>query len=71
MEVFIYDLGDKLIEFDVFTDIEFNPKKSLNCQAEAVAIYVSLRKQEMINMALKDKENFRKVVYGLDNLHVE
>ena len=28
-----------LSEYQWFTDIEFNPKKSLNCQARAVAIY--------------------------------
>ena len=26
VKVFIYDLGDKLIEFDAITDIEFNHK---------------------------------------------
>lgn len=65
------ELGDRLIEFDAFTDIEFNPKKSLNCQAEAAAIYVSLRKQNLLDEALKDKESFKKVVYQLDTLKVE
>lgn len=65
------DLSDKLMEFDAFTDIEFNPKKSLNCQAEAAAIYVSLRKQGLLNIALEDKENFKKIVYQLDNLKIE
>lgn len=64
------ELGDRLIEFDAFTDIEFNPKKSLNCQAEAAAIYVSLRKQNLLDEALKDKESFKKVVYQLDTLKV-
>lgn len=65
------ELGDRLIEFDAFTDIEFNPKKSLNCQAEAAAIYVSLRKQGLLNIALEDKESFKKIVYQLDNLKIE
>lgn len=65
------ELGDRLIEFDAFTDIEFNPKKSLNCQAEAAAIYVSLRKQNLLDEALKDKDSFKKVVYQLDTLKVE
>jgi len=65
------DLGDKLMEFDAFTDIEFNPKKSLNCQAEAAAIYVSLRRQNLLDEALKDKDSFKKVVYQLDNSKVE
>ncbi|MGM9592880.1 MAG: DUF6977 family protein [Candidatus Onthomonas sp.] len=32
----------QLLQFDGFTDIEFNPDKSVNCQAEAAALYVSL-----------------------------
>lgn len=64
------ELGDRLIEFDAFTDIEFNPKKSLNCQAEAAAIYVSLRKQNLLDEALKDKDSFKKVVYQLDDYKV-
>lgn len=64
------ELGDRLIEFDAFTDIEFNPKKSLNCQAEAAAIYVSLRKQNLLDEALKDKDSFKKVVYQLDDSKV-
>ena len=31
-------------EYDAFMDIEFNPAKSLNCQARAAAMYVSLKK---------------------------
>ena len=65
------ELGDRLIEFDAFTDIEFNPKKSLNCQAEAAAIYVSLRKQNLLDEAFKDKDSFKKVVYLLDTSKVE
>lgn len=35
------DLAE-LLEFDYFTDIEFNPAKSKNCQARAVAIVKAL-----------------------------
>lgn len=34
--------AEEVIEYDVFSDIEFNDKKSINCQARAVAIYVSI-----------------------------
>ena len=37
---FGYDLN--ISEYQWFTDIEFNPQKSINCQARAVAIYVAL-----------------------------
>ena len=42
-------------------------KKSINCQAEAAAIYVSLRKQELLKEALKDKEAFKNIVYHIEN----
>lgn len=57
------ELAEKIMEYDVFTDIAFNPQKSINCQAEAAAIYVSIKKQGLLEEALKDKENFRKIVY--------
>lgn len=33
---------EPLMQFDAFTDIEFNPDKSINCQAEAAALFVAL-----------------------------
>lgn len=32
----------RMMQYDAFTDIAFNPEKSLNCQAKACAKYVSL-----------------------------
>lgn len=58
-------LTKPLIEYNAFTDIEFNPQKSINCQAEAAAIYVSLFKQGLLEEALTDKESFRKIVYSV------
>lgn len=57
------DLARQVLEFDAFTDIEFNPKKSINCQAEAAAIYVSLKRQGMLEEALESKERFKEIVY--------
>lgn len=61
------DLADKIMEYDAFTDIAFNPQKSINCQAEAAAIYVSLRKQNLLLKALEDKDSFRKIVYSQED----
>ncbi|WP_026496514.1 DarT1-associated NADAR antitoxin family protein [Butyrivibrio sp. WCD3002] len=58
-----HQLAEKIIQYDAFTDIEFNPKKSLNCQAEAAAIYVSLYRQGKIALALESKECFKQIVY--------
>lgn len=58
------DLAEQVIEYDAFTDIAFNPQKSINCQAEAAAIYVSLQRQELLLEALKDKDSFMRIVYS-------
>lgn len=60
----LYDeLTEKLINYNVFTDIAFNPCKSINCQAEAAAIYVSLLKQGLLQEAIKNKDTFLEIVY--------
>lgn len=46
--------------YDAFTDIEFNPQKSLNTQACAAAIFVGLCRADLFNAA---QENFLKIVY--------
>lgn len=51
-------LSDKLLEFDGFTDIEFNPKKSLNCQARSAALFVSLKRNGMLESALFDRATY-------------
>lgn len=58
------ELTKQLMEYDAFTDIVFNPQKSINCQAEAAAIYVSLSKQGLLKEALKDKDSFKKMIYS-------
>lgn len=57
------ELTEQLINYDAFTDIAFNPQKSINCQAEAAAIYVSLHKQGLLQEALKNKDTFLDIVY--------
>lgn len=56
-------LANQIINYDTFTDIEFNPNKSKNCQAEACSIYVYLYKSNLLDFALSSKENFLQVVY--------
>lgn len=50
------ELADELMKYDAFTDIVFNPDKSVNCQAHAAAMYVSLRKKGELEKALSDVE---------------
>lgn len=49
--------------FTAFSDIEFNYKKSINCQARSACIFVALLKLNLLQIALKNKENFLKIVY--------
>jgi hypothetical protein len=52
-------LGEQLSQrFDAFTDIEFNPQRSLNCQARAAAMYVSLVRRRAVKDAIRSKESF-------------
>lgn len=51
-------LGDKLVDYDIFTDIEFNHKKSFNTQARACAIYSYMLKNNKVDYYLKSDENF-------------
>lgn len=41
------ELAKELISYEAFSDIEFNPEKSINCQAHSAALYVSLVKAEI------------------------
>ncbi len=54
----------QLLQYNSFTDIVFNPAKSINCQARTIAIYVSLCKTGEIDMALNSREAFEEIVYG-------
>ncbi|MEJ2609334.1 MAG: hypothetical protein P8179_04400 [Candidatus Thiodiazotropha sp.] len=51
-------LASDVLKYNGFSDIEFNPKKSINCQAHAVALYISLHKQSLLSKALSSSENF-------------
>ena len=52
---------DEILEYDVFSDIEFNDKKSIKCQARAVAIYVSIRRNGKCDYYLSAFEKFKEL----------
>lgn len=58
------DLAEEVVTYQAFSDIEFNPKKSINCQAHAVAIYVSLVKAKKIELALESPSSFLELLHG-------
>lgn len=43
-----------LLQYDVFTDIEFNHKKSINCQARSAAIYKTLMQRKMVEEVIEE-----------------
>ena len=56
------DLAGELQGYSAFTDIEFNPTRSINCQAYSVALYVALRERRMLSEAMSSKEAFLRTV---------
>ena len=56
------ELASGLLEYDAFTDIEFNPNRSANCQAKAAAVYVGLSQAGLLEKALESPESFFEVL---------
>jgi len=54
------NLSKKLLTYNGFTDIEFNPKKQFNCQARSAALFVSLSRQGILENVLSSKEAYLK-----------
>lgn len=52
----------RLFEYKGFSDIEFNPDKSINCQARTCALLVSLLKMNILDAALHSKQSFIKTL---------
>lgn len=57
------DFLKKLYKYQAFTDIEFNPIKSINCQARTCAIIVSLLKRDLYDEAMSSKKRFIEIIY--------
>ena len=51
------EIANEVLKFNAFTDIEFNPEKSSNCQARACALYVSLANLNLLDYC-KDFNTF-------------
>ena len=57
------ELEQELLEHGGFTDIEFNPAKSINCQARSCALYVSLSNANLIN-EVRNPDDYLALVGG-------
>jgi hypothetical protein len=58
------DTAQEVVKFSAFSDIAFNPEKSINCQARSAAIFVALSKQGLIAEATRDREVYMALVRG-------
>jgi hypothetical protein len=57
------DLAEKVLTHQAFSDIAFNPERSINCQAYAAALYVSLHKRGLLTSdVIRDKETYLSVI---------
>jgi hypothetical protein len=52
------ELAEPVLNYDIFTDIAFNPTKSINCQAGAVALFVALVRAGKLDAALSSRDAF-------------
>jgi hypothetical protein len=56
------DWAVKLYEYAAFTDVEFNPQRSINCQARAAALFLSLMKRGQLDEAMTSPSDFIRVL---------
>jgi hypothetical protein len=65
------DLGEKILQYNAFSDIEFNPSKSINCQAKSAALYVALNNADLLGFVLKSTSNYIEVMGNLEEHNPE
>ena len=58
------DLVSQITDRDGFTDIEFNPERSINCQARSAALFCALYHTEKLDFALENRANFLSLYKG-------
>ena len=55
------ELANNIQNYSAFTDIEFNPKKSINCQAYSAALFISILRSGKLEYALESQDFFLKL----------
>jgi hypothetical protein len=58
------DWCKKLYVYAAFTDIEFNPYRSVNCQARSCALFLTLMKRELLQDSVKSPAEFINLLSG-------
>ena len=57
---------EELADFAGFTDIEFNPKRAINCQARSCATFLALRARRWLDAAVADFARFREMLLAAE-----
>jgi hypothetical protein len=52
------DWAPKLYAYGGFTDVEFNPHRSINCQARSCALFLSLMRRNLLDKAVESPQAF-------------
>jgi hypothetical protein len=60
------DWAPKLYAYAGFTDVEFNPHRSINCQARSCALFLSLMKRNLLDKALESPQAFVQLLLDFD-----
>ena len=55
------EIAEKIIEYDAFTDIEFNPKRSFNCQAYTAALFKAATNRNIDLCEIKNPSRFKEL----------
>lgn len=63
------ELSNSILKYDAFSDIEFNPDKSINCQARSAALYISLYHKKLLDYVLESTDNYLKIMMINRNIH--
>lgn len=56
------ELIEQLEGYSAFTDIEFNPQRSVNCQANSVALFVALKRRNLLDDAMNSQDSFITII---------
>lgn len=57
------ELASEVLDYRAFSDIAFNPERSINCQAYAAALYVSLHERGLLTSELlRDQQTYLSMI---------
>jgi hypothetical protein len=60
------ELADYVLKHKAFSDIAFNPERSLNCQAFSAALYVALHEKDLLTPSiLREKSSYLEALRGI------